>query len=95
MERMLTTLRDAGVPPPDRVVAADTLFSYVTGFVLQEQAPAPSPALTPDELTSFATRFPLTLAEGGGADADELFVRSLRLQCAGIATLLKPRSRPR
>jgi AcrR family transcriptional regulator len=37
MERMLHTLREAGVPTEHRAVAADAVLGHLTGFVLQEQ----------------------------------------------------------
>ncbi|EXG82813.1 TetR/AcrR family transcriptional regulator [Cryptosporangium arvum] len=81
MERLLRTLDAAGVAPDTRPVAADTLLSYVTGFVLQEQAP-PADVQPPADL---AERYPMTVA-GAGSDPDTLFRTSIRLLCAGIAT---------
>ena len=87
MERLLATLHQAHVPREQSPIAADTLLSYVTGFVLQEQAePAatPAPATDPTELSA---RFPLTI-QGPVYDPDELFLRSVRLQLAAITTLI-------
>jgi TetR/AcrR family tetracycline transcriptional repressor len=82
MERLLATLRDGGMPEAESAVAADVLMSYVTGFVLQEQA---EPEVTPPadaDLAALATRFPLTFAAGSAAVADEMFNRGIRRLCA-------------
>lgn len=73
MERLLGTLRRAGLTADDSVVAADTLLSYVTGFVLQEQVaapPQPAVAAVP------ADEFPLTASLAGRFDDDQMFTRS-------------------
>ncbi|TCO62792.1 TetR/AcrR family transcriptional regulator [Actinocrispum wychmicini] len=88
MERMLSTLDEAGVPVEDRVVAADTLLSHVTGFVLQEQTEPVPYDVRPDDLTDLAGRFPLTFAEAPGGDQDDKFAKSVRLLCAGIRTTI-------
>jgi TetR/AcrR family tetracycline transcriptional repressor len=50
LEARLAELRAAGIPPATGVRFADTIASYVTGFVLQEQAePSPLIDLAPDE----------------------------------------------
>jgi TetR/AcrR family tetracycline transcriptional repressor len=93
MERLQQTLDAAGMAPAQRPVAADTLLSYVTGFVLQEQSdPAPPQLLetpsTADPATAdLAARYPMTVA-GGGSDPDTMFRDSLQLLCDGIATRL-------
>ncbi|WP_371933780.1 TetR/AcrR family transcriptional regulator C-terminal domain-containing protein [Streptomyces castrisilvae] len=47
MERLLRTLLDAGLPAGHCAIAADTLLSHITGFVLQEQnQPAAPPPVT-------------------------------------------------
>ena len=97
MERLLTTLRKAGVPAEHRVVAADTLLSHITGFVLQEQTDSSAPAVTPEQIAALSERFPLTMerAIGGTAyDEDEMFVRSVRLLCAAIATVISGEENP-
>ncbi|MFI5952804.1 TetR/AcrR family transcriptional regulator [Cryptosporangium sp. NPDC051539] len=88
MERLQQTLDAAGVPAADRGVAADTLLSYVTGFVLQEQSDTASP---PDARAAagLAAAYPLTVA-GSGSDPDTMFRSSVRVLCAGIATLIGP-----
>ena len=86
MERLLSTLRDADVPPRDCPIAADTLLSYVTGFVLQEQVePAASPPGA--DLAALTKRFPITMSNAPRFSSNDTFVRSLQLQYAAIATL--------
>lgn len=84
MERLLRTLRDAGVPIEHRGVAADTLLSHVTGFVLQEQSESVAPELTALDVEDLNVSFPLTMAGGPAYGEDEKFLRSVRLICAGI-----------
>ena len=87
MERLLAELDAAGVPRAPRAVAADTLLSYVTGFVLQEQVEPAAPPGTGEAAADLAERFPRTFADGRAYPPDEMFRRSLRLQCAAIAAL--------
>jgi AcrR family transcriptional regulator len=87
MERLLATLAEAGVPSEHRAVAADTLLSHVTGFVLQEQAEPPAPDRTAVDATTLRQRFPMTMAAASAHTPDEMFRQSLRLQCAAITTL--------
>jgi TetR/AcrR family tetracycline transcriptional repressor len=84
MERLLGTLRDAGVPAEHLGVAADTLLSHVTGFVLQEQSETTIPELTELDVEDLHVSFPLTMAASSAYGADEQFLRSVRLICAGI-----------
>jgi TetR/AcrR family tetracycline transcriptional repressor len=84
MERLLATLRAAGVPAGDRPVAADTLLSYVTGFVLQEQIDP----VTAEIIPQLRERFPMTLQAQHAYNEDDLFRRSIRLQCTAIAALI-------
>jgi TetR/AcrR family tetracycline transcriptional repressor len=88
MERLLRTLLDAGVPDPHRVIAADTLLSHITGFVLQEQSESQAPAITPELYADLRTRFPLTFEEAPGHGQDEKFHRSIHLLCTAIETLI-------
>ncbi|MEW1635909.1 TetR/AcrR family transcriptional regulator [Streptomyces sp. NPDC093801] len=92
MERLLSTLLDAGLPADHRPIAADTLLSHVTGFVLQEQnQPAAPPPVTAELYADLCERFPLVmdpLTQRPGQD--EKFIRSVRLLCAGFATLARP-----
>ncbi|MFJ6777201.1 TetR/AcrR family transcriptional regulator C-terminal domain-containing protein, partial [Kitasatospora sp. NPDC091257] len=89
MERLLRTLLDAGLPAEHCAIAADTLLSHVTGFVLQEQnQPATPPPVTAELYTELRERFPLLMDPSMPRHSqDEKFARSVRLLCAGIATL--------
>jgi TetR/AcrR family tetracycline transcriptional repressor len=81
MERLLTTLRDGGVPDSERSIVADLLLSYITGFVLQEQA-EPQTTLPADaDLASLAASFPLTFSVAQSHTSDEMFARSIRRLC--------------
>ncbi|MFK0046204.1 TetR/AcrR family transcriptional regulator [Streptomyces sp. NPDC090741] len=93
MERLLETLREAGVPAAHRGVAADTLLSHVTGFVLQEQSQSPAGGVSADDATALRERYPMTVAEAGTLTEDEKFTRSVRLLCAGVETLVEPTRR--
>ncbi|MFG1924483.1 TetR/AcrR family transcriptional regulator [Cryptosporangium sp. NPDC048952] len=88
MERLQETLVDAGIAPAERGMAADTLMSYVTGFVLQEQTDAFPRGLADEaRIAELAGRYPLTFS-GRGPNPDAMFQRSLRMLCGGIATLV-------
>ncbi len=86
MERLLGTLEEAGVPASARGVAADTVLSHLTGFVLQEQSDSAPPDVRAEDIAELAARFPLTFAEAAAGDQDERFAASVRLLCAGIRT---------
>ncbi|MEV8099289.1 TetR/AcrR family transcriptional regulator [Kitasatospora sp. NPDC085879] len=92
MERLLATLGDAGLPAEDGAVAADTLLSHVTGFVLQEQnQPTAPPPVTAELHADLCERFPLLMGPTfPRLSQDEKFTRSVRLLCAGFATLARP-----
>lgn len=85
MERLLGTLGAAGVPVEHRSVAADTVLSYITGFVVQEQSDSQAPPVTEVDYASMRQRFPLLMTERPDYDVDEIFRRSVDLLCAGIA----------
>ncbi|KIZ16101.1 TetR/AcrR family transcriptional regulator, partial [Streptomyces natalensis] len=89
MERLLQTLLDAGVPAAHCVVAADTLLSHVTGFVLQERGNSPAPPVTAEVHADLRTRFPLIIERMPRPSRDDMFQRSVRLLCAGFATLVE------
>ncbi|MFG2437668.1 TetR/AcrR family transcriptional regulator [Streptomyces sp. NPDC048508] len=94
MERLLQTLSDAHVPEDDRGTAADTLLSHITGFVLQEQSEPPAPPFTAQKGAEVLARFPMTVTASSHND-DEQFIRSIRLICSGIETLIRtPPSHP-
>ncbi|MER5888991.1 TetR/AcrR family transcriptional regulator [Streptomyces sp. NPDC001941] len=83
-ERLLRTLAAAGVAREERAVAADTLLSHVTGFVLQEQSEPPAVHVTAQAAADVHARFPLTVESAAAHTPDERFVRGVRLLCAGI-----------
>ncbi|MFE5582602.1 TetR/AcrR family transcriptional regulator [Kitasatospora sp. NPDC056531] len=89
MERLLRTLLDAGLPPAHCGIAADTLLSHVTGFVLQEQnQPTAAPTVTAELYAELCERFPLVMSELiPRLSQDEKFARSIRLLCTGFEAL--------
>ncbi|MGI5335918.1 TetR/AcrR family transcriptional regulator [Streptomyces sp. CA-181903] len=90
MERLLTTLAEAGVPPEHRGTAADTVLSHVTGYVLQEQSEPPEMPVTAEAIAALHRNFPRTTTAAAAHGPDEKFTRSLKLLCAGIGTLIRP-----
>ncbi|WP_354637132.1 TetR/AcrR family transcriptional regulator [Kitasatospora camelliae] len=86
MERLLRTLVDAGLPADHCGIAADTLLSHVTGFVLQEQNQFTVPPPVTAELhTSLREQFPLLMGSRvPRLSQEEKFTRSVRLLCAGF-----------
>jgi TetR/AcrR family tetracycline transcriptional repressor len=88
MERLLGTLNDAGVPTQHLGVAADTLLSHITGFVLQEQGESLTPEIDAQAVAELHERSPMVLGHVAGHDQDEKFIRSVRLLCAGVQTLI-------
>ncbi|MGG7570126.1 TetR/AcrR family transcriptional regulator [Streptomyces sirii] len=87
MERLLKTLLDAGVPAEHCGIAADTLLSHVTGFVLQEQTEPQAPTVTAETYADLCARFPLVMEQLPRLGQDEKFRRSVGLLCAGFETL--------
>jgi AcrR family transcriptional regulator len=88
LERLLTTLTDAGLTRRDAGTVADTVLGYVTGFVLQEQAEHGADAESdPQAWARLRTSFPVTFDDAAGEDDDVTFARGLALLCAGAATL--------
>ncbi len=75
MERMMDRIAD-GLRPVDVATAADTLFSYVTGYVLQEQQHVSPTAFTPESLAELQERFPRVFASKP-ADSDGAFRAAL------------------
>ncbi|MFI1993473.1 TetR/AcrR family transcriptional regulator [Actinoplanes sp. NPDC020271] len=92
MERLLATLRDGGVPEEDRVVLADVVLSYVTGFVLQEQAEPETAPPTDVDPAALAARFPMLFARPPQGP-DEMFRRGVRRICEGPVQVLSRGSR--
>ncbi|KPC59140.1 TetR/AcrR family transcriptional regulator [Streptomyces chattanoogensis] len=89
MERLLETLLDAGVPAEHCGIAADTLLSHVTGFLLQEQAGPQAPAVTAETYADLRARFPLVMEQMPRLSQEEKFRRSVGLLCAAFETLAK------
>ncbi|MEU1374746.1 TetR/AcrR family transcriptional regulator [Streptomyces triculaminicus] len=91
MERLLRTLLDAGLPAAHCGIAADTLLSHITGFVLQEQnQPATPPTVTAELHAELCERFPLLMGPLiPRPSQDEKFAQSVHLLCAGFATRLE------
>ncbi|MGA5816857.1 TetR/AcrR family transcriptional regulator [Kitasatospora sp. NPDC094028] len=89
MERLLRTLLDGGLPADRCGIAADTLLSHVTGFVLQEEnQPAAPPPVSAELYAELCERFPLIMGPlMPRLGQDEKFERSVRLLCAGFAAL--------
>ncbi|MGW2254234.1 TetR/AcrR family transcriptional regulator [Kitasatospora sp. NPDC001660] len=87
MERLLRTLLDGGLPADHCGIAADTLLSHVTGFVLQEQnQPATPPPVTAELYAELCDQFPLVMSPLiPRVSQDEKFARSIRLLCTGFA----------
>ncbi|UKY51226.1 TetR/AcrR family transcriptional regulator [Streptomyces inhibens] len=89
MERLLKTLLDAGVPAEHCGIAADTLLSHVTGFVLQEQAEPQVPTVTAESHADLRAHFPLVMERVPRLSQNEKFRRSIRLLCTAFDTLTK------
>ncbi|QSY51868.1 MULTISPECIES: TetR/AcrR family transcriptional regulator [Streptomyces] len=88
MERLLRTLLDAGLPADHCGIAADTLLSHVTGFVLQEQNQPAPPPVTAELHAELCERFPLVMGPViPRLSQDEKFTRSVRLLCIGFTAL--------
>jgi len=87
MERLLQTLLQARVPVAHCGVAADTLLSHITGFVLQERGSSPVPAVTAEVYADLSARFPLVIERMPRLSQDDKFQRSIRLLCTAFATL--------
>ena len=93
MESALRTLVDAGFSPKLSMVALSTIYSYVVGFVIEEQAVCPGPGER-DEFYGPQQRgkridsekFPLAVQAGElFSDFDRHFEQGLKLIIAGIA----------
>ncbi|REK88100.1 TetR family transcriptional regulator [Streptomyces inhibens] len=89
MERLLKTLLDAGVPVEHSGIAADTLLSHVTGFVLQEQTEPQTPTVTAETYAALRARFPLVMEQMPRLGQNEKFQRSIKLLCTAFETLMK------
>lgn len=89
-EQGLALMRAAGVPLARAAYFGDTITSYVTGFVLQEQATAPTPTGPLPEIEP--SRFPnLTLWQATKpATRDDAFATGLSLIIRGLQAGLEP-----
>ncbi|GGU80932.1 hypothetical protein GCM10010275_14690 [Streptomyces litmocidini] len=96
-DRLCGIAREAGLPLPLAAVAGDTLLSYVTGFVLQEQrrgdpphhrpdTSVPAPEFDPDRLPHLAA----LLAEGL-PDDDTAFAAGIDLLVTAVTNRARPR----
>ncbi len=93
MESSLRTLVDAGFSPKVSMAALSTIYSYVVGFVIEEQAVCPRPG----ERDEFygpqqrgqridAGKFPLALQAGDlFSNFDQHFETGMKLIISGIA----------
>lgn len=89
MERLLRTLHDAGVSAEHSGIAADTLLSHITGFVLQEQIEPHTPTVTAETYAALRADFPLVMEQMPRLGQNEKFRRSIGLLCAAFGTLAK------
>jgi TetR/AcrR family transcriptional regulator, tetracycline repressor protein len=83
METLQTTL-SAGLPEGSVSLAADTLLSYVTGYVLQEQLGDETGPASQAELDALAVRFPRTFSGVGQLSDDEAFGTAVDAIIAGF-----------
>lgn len=93
MERLLRTLVEAGVPEIHAIIAADTLLSHVTGFVLQEQVEPHAMPVDVSVAADLRARYPLTTSGAVAYAQDEQFVHSVRMICWGIRALIRGEDR--
>jgi TetR/AcrR family transcriptional regulator, tetracycline repressor protein len=80
LEARLASMAAQGVPPELAMRFADTMASYVTGYVLQEQARPAEANLAPDDSTP-------TVAEAvatHGRDSADVFAASMRTIVLGM-----------
>jgi TetR/AcrR family tetracycline transcriptional repressor len=85
MERLITVL-EAGIDPASANDAADTLLSYVTGFVLQEQVQAAGAGL-PAPFEDLQARFPRVMRAAGAGDDDRTFRHAVTAIIEGFEQL--------
>jgi TetR/AcrR family transcriptional regulator, tetracycline repressor protein len=93
MERLLELLGH-GVPAHQVHVAGDTIFSYITGYVLQEQLTPSSSPVDPQALDQIRARFPLVFAPRA-RDPDATFRTAIEAILAGFETTSLTTTRPR
>jgi TetR/AcrR family tetracycline transcriptional repressor len=93
MESSLRTLVDAGFSPKVSMAALSTIYSYVVGFVIEEQAVYPRPGerdefYDPQQRSQRVDgdKFPLALQAGDlFSNFDQHFETGLKLIVAGVA----------
>ncbi len=93
MESSLRSLVDAGFSPKISMAALSTVYSYVVGFVIEEQAVCPRPGerdefYGPQQRSQRvdAEKFPLALEAGDlFSNFDQHFETGMKLIIAGIA----------
>jgi TetR/AcrR family transcriptional regulator, tetracycline repressor protein len=102
LEHSLHFLAKAGFTPSQSIVALSTLYSYVVGFVIEEQAVCPLPGerdkfYDPEARAQRMEGQPLTLAKKAGrqlfGNFDRRFEAGLKLIVRGMMAELKPRRR--
>jgi TetR/AcrR family tetracycline transcriptional repressor len=90
MEIPLRVLTDAGFSLPDAVHGWATIYSYVIGFTIEEQASASDARYRPERRARRidADRYPLTQRAGAVlfGDADDRFRRGLDIILTGLGT---------
>jgi TetR/AcrR family transcriptional regulator, tetracycline repressor protein len=94
MEQALTLFQAHGIAPPDAALCLGTLYSYVIGFTIEQQAVLspkgerdPRYALATREARVDAERYPLSRSIGPEVfdNYDARFERGLRVVIAGFA----------
>ncbi|BDU20862.1 TetR/AcrR family transcriptional regulator C-terminal domain-containing protein [Dyella sp. GSA-30] len=105
MERILEAFQGEGIAPSDATACLGTVYSYVIGFTLEQQAVLsptgerdPRYALEAREQRVDAERFPLTRSIGADLfdGYDERFERGVRMIVDGFAaSLARPDQRPK
>ncbi|MDP9869016.1 MULTISPECIES: TetR/AcrR family transcriptional regulator C-terminal domain-containing protein [Streptosporangium] len=85
-EQELTAMAERGFTPALALHTIASLTYYVNGFVLQEQAAAPSP----ESLDRAPAVLVAALREGGGPIGEEAFEHGLRVFIDGTSAALSP-----
>jgi TetR/AcrR family tetracycline transcriptional repressor len=89
LEARLAELAEQGVPPELGLRFTDTIASYVTGYVLQEQAVPDGLQLDPGADTPLLRRW----LDGDGADSGAVFTASVHTIILGMRAELAARGR--
>ena len=94
MERVLEVFQAAGIVPSDAAMCLTTIYSYVIGFTIEQQAVLspkgerdPRYTLSEREARLDAERYPLSRSIGADVfdNCDARFERGLRIVVAGFA----------